>query len=81
MTEQQIALREKINEARAKQHKYATWEREKAQEALHLIKEQGRLEDEIIALEYEFALATKAQTMAESDFVWRINKMLGGYTK
>lgn len=59
---QEIALKEKINEARAKQRKFSKWEIEAAESIKHLIMQQSQLEDDIIALEVELdALKSKGQ--------------------
>ena len=59
---EEIAIQEKIHEARAKQRKFSKWEMEKTQEANHLFTQQCQLEDDIIALEVELAaLKSKGQ--------------------
>lgn len=70
---QEIAIKEKINEARAKQIKFGNWEIEKAQEIKHLIMQQSQLEDDIIALEVELA-ALKSKGQQET-----ILSKLGGF--
>ena len=71
-----IAIRERINELRAKQRKYQCWEALAAHRAHRLMQMQSVIEDMVIALEYDYALATKEQTMAESDKMWQIRKFL-----
>lgn len=59
---QEIAIKEKIHEARAKQRKFSKWEIEAAESIKHLIMQQSQLEDDIIALEVELAaLKSKGQ--------------------
>jgi len=59
---EEIAIQEKINEARAKQRKFSKWEIEATQEIQRLIVSQAQLEDDIIALEVELAaLKSKGQ--------------------
>jgi len=53
MNTEAIAIKERINELRAKQRKFSIWEAQKAQEIQHLIRSQSQLEDDIIILEYE----------------------------
>lgn len=71
---EEIAIEEKINEARAKQLKFSKWEVEKAQEIKHLIIQQSQLEDDIIALEVELdALKSKGQ---RESLLSRIGRMI-----
>lgn len=73
--ESYIATKERISELRAKQlgHSYA--EREAASEIEWLIKEQARLEDEILCLEIHLDMIRKELpelSLKNSDKAWSI---------
>lgn len=78
MTEKRIALKEKLNEKKAKRHKYSTWEREAAEEIQNYIRHQAILDDEIFMLEWDLAEMTKTTDRAKSDAAWSLKKVLGG---
>lgn len=55
-SEAQIALVEKINEANARIRTLGTWERERAVEIQHLIRQQSVLFDQVCELEIKLAV-------------------------
>lgn len=55
MTDTQIAIKERINESRAKQRNFFLREQQRALEVRHLIRMQADLEDDILILECELA--------------------------
>lgn len=63
MSDATIAIKEKINEARAKQRKFACREAECAVQVRHWIWLQSQLEDDILILEHELAREKLAEAV------------------
>lgn len=78
MTDQQIALREKINEAKAKERKYSCWEFYLAERVRRVINYQSALRRRIELLEYDFHMLPKVTDREKSDAAWSLKKVLGG---
>lgn len=73
-----IALKEKVNEARAKQRGHALAEMECIEEGQFHQREESRLEDEIICLEVELDQLKKTEAVKANDSAWSVRKMFGG---